>query len=249
MNIAELELTCLRVDGADGIVTVTIDRPEKRNAIDRRTIDELRAVLDATRDDGATRVLIVTGAGDTVFVSGADIGDLKERRRAEALAGLNNRLFTEVEDHPVPVIAAINGAALGGGLELALACDIRVAAAGAKLGLPRDRARHHARGGRHAPATASGRAGARQGARADGRADRGRGGLASRSRVARGTGRRAHGRRVYDGAAHRAQGADGGASGQGVTQPLERHAPARRGSSPRASPRRSSSRVTTRKRG
>jgi enoyl-CoA hydratase len=126
----------LRVQREAGIALITIDRPEKRNAIDLATIREMYRVLEATAHDAAVRVLILTGAGDSVFVSGADIGDLRARRRPEALRGLNNRLFTAVEEHPKPVIAALNGAAVGGGLELAIACDLRVAVRGARLGFP-----------------------------------------------------------------------------------------------------------------
>ncbi len=127
---------CVRLDIDGTIATVTIDRPKRRNAIDLTTIRALYAALDQLADDRQVRCVIVTGTGDTVFVSGADIGELRQRRRADALAGLNNRLFTAIERHPQPVIAALNGAALGGGFELALACDLRIAVEGAKLGFP-----------------------------------------------------------------------------------------------------------------
>ena len=82
------------------------------------------------------RVLVITGAGDASFVAGADIGDLNRRTVAEGLAAINSSLFVEIERFPRPTIAAVNGYALGGGCELALACDIRIAADGAKFGLP-----------------------------------------------------------------------------------------------------------------
>src|SRR3990172_7654604 len=88
----------------------------------------------AARDD--LRVLILTGAGEKAFVSGADIGELLERGRREGLEGINQKLFTAIENFPWPVIAAVNGYALGGGCELALACDLRLAAEEAKFGFP-----------------------------------------------------------------------------------------------------------------
>jgi len=135
MTGATRDLELLRVDLQDGILTVTIDRPAKRNAIDLAMIGEFRNVLDRAAGDDVS-VVVVTGAGEQVFVSGADINDLRERRRNEALLGLNNRLFTAIEEHPRPFIAAVNGLALGGGLELALACDLRVLAEEARLGFP-----------------------------------------------------------------------------------------------------------------
>ena len=80
--------------------------------------------------------MIITGAGDKVFVSGADIRDIQAGKKMDALRGINSRLFKAVEDCEKPVIAAVNGFALGGGLELALACDIRVCSSNAKFGLP-----------------------------------------------------------------------------------------------------------------
>jgi enoyl-CoA hydratase len=122
--------------GAPGVVLLTIDRPEARNAIDRDTIAEVREALATIRSDESARALIVTGAGDKVFVSGADVRTLLARTTKEVLEAGNNRLFREIEELPIPTIAAVNGFALGGGLELALACDMRVASTNAKLGLP-----------------------------------------------------------------------------------------------------------------
>src|SRR5512135_3013345 len=99
----------VRVDVTDRIAVVTIDRPEARNAIDRQTTVELKAALDdlGARED--VRVLILTGAGGKAFVSGADIAELKARRRGDALRGINAALFRQLEDFPWPTIAAIQG--------------------------------------------------------------------------------------------------------------------------------------------
>jgi enoyl-CoA hydratase len=117
------------------VATLTVNRPEVRNALDGPTVSEFHRALGEVRTARST-VLIVTGAGDKAFVSGADIRGLRERRRDDALASMNSRLMTEVESHDAVVIAAVNGVALGGGCELALACDLRVAAEHAIFGLP-----------------------------------------------------------------------------------------------------------------
>jgi len=126
----------LRYEIEGGAALVTVNRPEARNSISDAVIREMYAALEAARADASVGALILTGAGDEALVSGADIRAIAARRRREALAGLNNRLFAAIEAFEKPTIAAVNGYALGGGLELALACDIRVAAAGARFGLP-----------------------------------------------------------------------------------------------------------------
>jgi enoyl-CoA hydratase len=120
----------------DGIATLTVNRPEVRNALDRQTVDELTAAIrhcDAAASVGA---VILTGAGDRVFVSGADIRQMRDRRRDDGLAAINSTAFSAVERSAKPTIAAVNGHALGGGCELALACDLRVAADHATFGQP-----------------------------------------------------------------------------------------------------------------
>lgn len=120
----------------DRIAVLTVNRPEARNAISDRVITEVYQALEAARADESVGALILTGAGEKSFVSGADINAIRARRRREALLGLNNRLFAAVEAFEKPTIAAVNGYALGGGFELALACDIRIASETARFGLP-----------------------------------------------------------------------------------------------------------------
>src|SRR5215210_6288647 len=126
----------IRVNVAESIATLTIDRPAVKNALNLETVEECRRTLDALAMDPAVGVLIITGAGESAFVSGADINDVRARTTADGLAGINSSLFTQVERFPRPTIAAINGYALGGGCELALACDLRVASDTARFGQP-----------------------------------------------------------------------------------------------------------------
>jgi enoyl-CoA hydratase len=123
----------MRIERHPDRVVATLDRPEVRNAIDQATIDELHALCGEL--EAEPRILILTGAGGT-FASGADIAQLRERRAADALAGINTHAFIRVHDLPMPVIAAIDGWALGGGAELAYAADIRIATPAARFGNP-----------------------------------------------------------------------------------------------------------------
>ena len=125
----------LSVD-ADGIATLTFNRPEVRNAMNRAMVDEAHAALGELEARGDVRALVLTGAGDKAFVGGADIAELRERSRLDALRRINAALYRRVEQFPAPTIAAIRGFALGGGCELAIACDLRVAGRGAQLGQP-----------------------------------------------------------------------------------------------------------------
>ena len=123
----------LEIDGR--IATLTVNRPEVRNALDGPTVEEFHQALAQVTAAKAT-VLIVTGAGDQAFVSGADIRAIQKRRRDDALASINSRLMTAIESHDAISIAAVNGVAFGGGCELALACDLRIAAENAVFALP-----------------------------------------------------------------------------------------------------------------
>ncbi|GAB4427835.1 MAG: enoyl-CoA hydratase [Chloroflexi bacterium OHK40] len=123
---------------ADGIATITLRRPERLNALGVQLVNELMAALATLAEGGDARVLVLTGAGERAFCTGAD---LKERAAMDASARwAHNRAMNDCNNQlarlPIPTIAAINGLALGGGLELALACDLRLAAEHAQLGLP-----------------------------------------------------------------------------------------------------------------
>ena len=122
----------------EGIATVTINRPEKLNALNEEVIARLTRVFEECRDLESTRAVILTGAGDRAFVAGADISVLSalDPATAKETAQRGQRLTVLMESIGKPVIAAINGFAFGGGLELAMACTIRLAAEGAKMGQP-----------------------------------------------------------------------------------------------------------------
>lgn len=123
----------LRVERLPDRVVATLDRPAVRNAIGQETIDALHALCAEL--EAEPRILILTGAGG-VFASGADIAELRERRADDARAGINAHAFVRVHELPMPVIAAIDGWALGGGAELAYAADIRIASTEARIGNP-----------------------------------------------------------------------------------------------------------------
>jgi len=120
----------------EGIATVTINRPDALNALNEKTLLEILSRFEDANEDENIRVIIITGAGDRAFSAGADIKMLKELDSSKAieLSRLGHRLCDKIEEVGKPVIVAINGYALGGGLELALACDIRIASENARLG-------------------------------------------------------------------------------------------------------------------
>ncbi len=115
---------------------ITVNNPEKRNALNLDALNEIENVLDEWRKNEQVKVIIFTGAGDKSFISGADINQLKERTAVTALEPNMSSTYKKIEEYEKPIIAAINGTAVGGGLELSLACDIRVAVRGIKMGLP-----------------------------------------------------------------------------------------------------------------
>lgn len=117
---------------------VTINRPEKLNALNRRVMEELVACFEALRDDQEIRVVILSGSGDKAFVAGADISELTSQTAVggKEFSQAGQRVFSLIENLGKPVIAAINGFALGGGCELAMACTLRIAAETAKFGQP-----------------------------------------------------------------------------------------------------------------
>lgn len=123
----------MQIERRDDRVIATLDRPEVRNAIDAETADELQALCAELEAD--PRILIITGAGG-VFASGADIAQLRDRTGADARRGINSSAFIRLHELPMPVIAAVDGYALGGGAELAYAADIRIATPAAKFGNP-----------------------------------------------------------------------------------------------------------------
>lgn len=124
----------IRVVREGPVTLVGLDRPAKRNALDQALVDELHGVLDAARGEPSILVLHSTTPG--MFVAGADIAELIERRADQALQAINAGLFERIEQHRWPTIAAIDGAAYGGGCELALACDFRLATPNARFAQP-----------------------------------------------------------------------------------------------------------------
>jgi len=123
---------------SDGIATITINRPQALNALNEETLREIMTRLRDAEEDENVRVVVITGAGDRAFSAGADLNMMKNVSpvRAVELSRLGQQLCDQIEASGKPVIAAINGYALGGGLEIAMACDLRVASENAQLGQP-----------------------------------------------------------------------------------------------------------------
>ncbi len=131
-------MNTLLLDNADGITTITLNRPDKLNALNSELFTELQSVLSHLERDENTRAVIITGAGPKAFAAGADIAELHDQsaETGRAFSERGQRVFDAIERLRKPVIAAINGFALGGGCELALACHLRFASTKARLGLP-----------------------------------------------------------------------------------------------------------------
>lgn len=126
----------VRAELAEGILTLTIQRPEVRNAINPDVWQGIAGGIARAREDDAIRVVIITGEGEKAFSAGADVDYMTRRTVHEVLKGQGQNVYDEIEALPKPVIAAVNGYALGGGCELALACDIRIASENARFGQP-----------------------------------------------------------------------------------------------------------------
>ena len=127
------------VEEDSDITLITINRPTKLNALNQETIAELHSAISYAEEDANTKVLMITGSGDKAFVAGADISEFADYSIVEGqelAAQGQEKLFDFIENLSKPVIAAVNGFALGGGLELAMACHFRVASTNAKMGLP-----------------------------------------------------------------------------------------------------------------
>ena len=126
------------VHDAGGVRTLTVNRPQRLNALDRQTLEALDAAFADAAVEASVRVVVLTGAGPRAFVAGADIADMNQLDpiAAREFSLLGQRLMRRIERMPKPVLAAVNGYALGGGLELAMACHLRIAADSARLGQP-----------------------------------------------------------------------------------------------------------------
>ena len=138
-NISQMSYNTILSDFSDGITTITINRPTKLNALNSATIYELHTAFKAAEANSDTKVIIITGSGEKAFVAGADISEFAdfdgEEGRALSKEG-QDLLFDVVENLRTPVIAAVNGFALGGGLELAMSAHFRLASTNARMGLP-----------------------------------------------------------------------------------------------------------------
>ena len=126
-------MSALLIEESTDRLVVRLNRPEARNAIDQQMVDELHAACALL--ERKPRVALIIGEGST-FAAGADIAQLRERRRSDALRGINSGIFDRIRKLPMPTIALIDGYALGGGAELAYACDFRIGTASAKIGNP-----------------------------------------------------------------------------------------------------------------
>lgn len=132
------EFNNLNLETKNGILTITINRESKLNALNLETMSEISLAMERVYDDDEVKACIITGAGSKAFVAGADIKEISELNEMNARKFSENgqEIFQNIEDCPKPVIAAVNGFALGGGCELAMACHMRIASANAKFGQP-----------------------------------------------------------------------------------------------------------------
>ena len=133
-----MEFTNLLFENLDGVGLITVNRPKALNALNQATLEELNKIADMLAQDASVKVVIITGSGEKAFVAGADITQMQPMSAIEGrnFGKLGQAVFNKIENLPQPVIGAINGFALGGGCELAMACDIRYASDKAKFGQP-----------------------------------------------------------------------------------------------------------------
>lgn len=122
----------------NGIAIITINRPDKLNALNTKVLDELDSAISSAVNESSIRVILITGAGEKAFVAGADIKELSslDKKDGVKLSEKGQQIFQKIEDSPKPVLAIVNGYALGGGAELAMSCHIRIATENAVFGLP-----------------------------------------------------------------------------------------------------------------
>ena len=132
------EFNTIEVAVEENVAVITINRPKFLNALNTEVLNELSQAVDLIDGDSTIRVVVLTGSGEKAFVAGADISEMQNKNVLEAreFSALGNKVFSKIENVKMPVIAAVNGFALGGGCELAMACDIRIAGHKAKFGQP-----------------------------------------------------------------------------------------------------------------
>lgn len=130
--------SAITTSNENGILLITINRPDKLNALNKTVLDELNTIIDEVYSNNSIKSAIITGAGAKAFVAGADISEFQGLKHSEGmdLAQKGQNIFRKIEDSPKPIIAAVNGFALGGGCELAMACHFRIASENAKFGQP-----------------------------------------------------------------------------------------------------------------
>lgn len=133
-----MNYTNILFEKENNIGLITINRPDKLNALNKKTLEELSSVINLIKNDSSIKAVIITGRGEKAFIAGADISEINKLTPVEAktFAEFGQSIFNSIEKLDIPVIAAVNGFALGGGCELALACHIRIASANAKFGQP-----------------------------------------------------------------------------------------------------------------
>ena len=131
----------IAIERREGVATLTVNRPDKLNALNAETVAEIDRAFRSLAQDGEVRGIVVTGAGEKAFVAGADIGELAQMQPIGGIrvSRQGQETFRFIERLHKPVVAAVNGYALGGGLELALACHMRIAAENARFGQPHAR--------------------------------------------------------------------------------------------------------------